>query len=150
MEAEFEKIDKKTFLNTYWVGKQNLAIRWWVYLLRGLNMLNEFKYVLAAIISGYVILKITEPIWMVIVGVSVVPPLIILGRWQLQRASKVEQYISTELGNVLKWKDYEVKVETLNKLNEILEEIKNYAISVGSSKALPMDETPEVSTRVDK
>jgi len=120
---EFEKIDKKTFLNVYWAGKQNLLIRWWVYLLRGLEMANQFKYVLAAIISGYVILKITDPIWMVIVGVSVIPPLIILGRWQLQKASKVDQYISTEYGNVLGWNQYNVMVETLNKLKEICEKL---------------------------
>lgn len=124
MEAEFEKIDRKNFLNIYWAGRHNLLIRWWVYLIHGLEMVNQFKYVLAAIISGYVILKITDPVWMVIVGIAVVPPLIVVGRWQLQKAAKVEQYVTMEYGNVLKWSDYNVKVETFKKLEEILIELK--------------------------
>ena len=116
---EFEKINKDKYLKIYWEGHQNRLIRLWVYLLRGLNMFNEFKYVLAAIVAGFVILKITEPIWMVVAGLAVIPPLIVLGRWQLRKAGKVDQWIATEHGSVLKWADYNIKVETLNKLDEI-------------------------------
>lgn len=117
--SEFKEIKKDYCLKEYWEGRQNKMIRWWVYLMRGLTMCNEFKYVLAAIISGYVILKLTQPILMIIVGIASLPLLIILGRWQLRKASKVEQWIGVEHGSVLRWNSYNLQVKTLEMLEEI-------------------------------
>ena len=126
-ENEFETMETSKFLKTYWEGHHNKLIRLWIYTQRGLQMLNEFKYLLAAIISGYVILKLNQPVWMVVVGLASLPPLIILGRWQLRKVGKVEQWIGTEYGNVLKWKPYNILVKQLELFKEILktlEEIK--------------------------
>lgn len=117
--SKFEKMEQGKHREIYWIGHQNKLIRYWIYALRGLQMINEFKYLIAGLISGYVILKLTNPMWMVVIGVACLPVLIVLGRWQLKKAQKVDQLVSTELGSVLKFNSYNIQVETL----EILEEI---------------------------
>jgi len=120
---EFHKIETTQYKKVYWEGSQNRLIRWWIYLLKGLNMVNEFKYVVATIIALYAILHFHTPVWMIIAGSACLPPLIILGRWNVKKASKVNQWIDTEFGNIIKWNDYNIKVETLNKLKEICDKL---------------------------
>ena len=120
---EFKKMNRDQERKTYWEGSENRIIRLWVYALRGLQMLNEFKYLIAGLIALFVILKIANPVWIGIGVIVSIPPLIILGRWQLKKAAKVDQWVSTEYGSVLKYNDYNIKVDTLKILKEISEKL---------------------------
>lgn len=118
-KMKFEPINRDKALKIYWEGTQNKIIRLWVYLKRGLDQVNEFKYVAAAIISLYVILKITNPLWMIIVALACIPPLMLIGRWQIKKVGKVEEWIGTEHGSVLRYNNYNIQVRQLELLEKI-------------------------------
>lgn len=119
----FKQMNRDVEAKTYWEGKENKVIRLWVYTLRGLNMVNEFKYLILGLIAIYVALKLTSPFWIAIIGLSCIPVLIIIGRWELRKAAKVEQWVSTEYGSVLKYQDFNIKVKQTELLEEILKEL---------------------------
>lgn len=122
---EFKQIEGTEYIKTYWEGKENKLIRLWVYVLRGLDMVNSFKYLVAGLMAGYVILKLTNPLWMLIIGVASIPPLILLGKWQLKKVSKVSEWVSTEHGTVLKYSNYNLQVRILETLQEIEKKLNN-------------------------
>lgn len=122
--SNFKPIDRDHSLKIYWEGTQNRIIRLWVYLKRGLDQVNEFKYVAAAIISLYVILKITNPLWMVIVALACIPPLILIGRWQIKKVGKIEEWIGTEHGTVLRYNNYNLQCKILKTLEKILKRLE--------------------------
>ena len=121
--SDFTLMNRDKERKTYWEGHQNKIIRLWVYALRGLQMINEFKYLIAGVISLYLILKITSPLWIGIGVIGAIPFLIILGRWQLKKAAKVDQWISTEYGSVLKYNSYNLQIRTLEVLEDILKKL---------------------------
>lgn len=117
--SEFRPMNRDIERKNYWEGHENKVIRLWIYALRGLQMINEFKYLIAGLIALFVILKIGNPIWMAVGVVAAIPPLILLGRWQLKKAAKVDQWVSTEYGSVLRYSEYNIRVKTLKILEEI-------------------------------
>jgi hypothetical protein len=127
---KFEPIDRDKSLKIYWEGNENKLIRLWLYTLRGLSMVNEFKYLVLLIASGVALLYARIPLkWVIIVGLIAIPValigLIIIGKWQLKKATKVEQWVSTELGSVLKYSEYNMKVRQLEVLEEINKKLNN-------------------------
>ena len=114
---ELRKIDE--YVPIYWEGKENILIRLWVYAQRGLGIINEFKYLVAGIMAGYVILKFTNPWWMLLIGFISLPFIIILGRWQLHKVSKVSEWVGTQYGSVLKYNSYNLQIETVELLKSI-------------------------------
>jgi len=103
----------------YWEGKENILIRLWVYTQRGLGIINEFKYLVAGIMAGYVILKLTNPWLALMVGILSLPPLIFLGRWQLHKVSKVSEWVSAQKGSVLGYSGYNIQVRSMELLESI-------------------------------
>jgi len=137
--SQFTKMDRDRERKNYWEGPQNRLIRLWVYSQRGLQEVNEFKYFILAFASGVALLYTSLPLKLVIIIAAIGIPLalsllIVFGRWQLRKAAKVDQWVSTEFGSVLKYNEYNIRVETLNtleaiskKLDKLLKEANNNA-----------------------
>ena len=126
--SEFEQIKRTDALKKYWEGHHNRFIRLWEYTQRGLQMVNEFKYFVILIAAGAAFAQKLIPIKLVILVLAIAVPvgitvLIIVGRWQLRKAQKVSEWISTEYGSVLKYNLYNVQVKTLETLEKILNKI---------------------------
>ena len=107
------------FVPEFWEGKTNILVRLWTYAKRGLDIVNDFKYLGAGIFASYYTLKLVNPIWMVMMFVVALPILILIGRWHLFRASKTQEFVTTVKGSVLGYDSFNIQVEILEKLEEI-------------------------------
>lgn len=123
---ELEKIQKiAPDLPKYWEGRENFIVRYYVYAKNGLNAVNDLKYLVAGIVAFYVVLKLDNPWWMLGIGLVSIPLLIVVGRWQLYRANKIQEYINTTRGSVLGYNGYNMQIDTLETLKLILSELQN-------------------------
>jgi hypothetical protein len=120
---ELKKID--AYVGIYWEGKENLLIRVWVYAQRGLGIINEFKYLVAGIMAGYVILRFTNPWWMLVIGLVSLPFIILLGRWQLHKVSRVSEWVGVQYGSVLGYNNYNLSIRTVELLEDINKKLDN-------------------------
>lgn len=122
MRAELKKIDN--YIPEYWEGNENILVRLWTYLYRGLDFINQGRYLIIGILGIYALLKFTNPLWMAGMFIIAVPILIVLGRWHLYRVSKVQEFVTTIKGSVLGYNSYNVSVEGVELLQGILQELK--------------------------
>ena len=114
----------------YWEGRINLLVRLWIYLRAGLNQANEFKYLAAAIVGLFIFLRSDYGIDNLYVigalGMLCAPPLMLLGRWQLFRVTKIQDWVSTQHASIFGYTGYNMSVkqtELAAKTVELLEEI---------------------------
>ena len=103
----------------YWEGKENIFVRYWVYLNRGLDMITQARYLILGILGLYAVLKFTNPIWMAVMFFISLPILIIIGRWQLYKVSKTQEFITNTKGTVLGYTGYNMQVRTIELLEQI-------------------------------
>ena len=123
---EFQRVqfDEK-YARQYWEGPQNLFIRIYAYFREGVGLINEGKYILAFLGLGVFKSDILFQWWMLTAGVIIgVPVLILVGRWDLYRANKARQFITTVHGSVTQWQGHNMAVEQTRMMAEILEELK--------------------------
>lgn len=123
MKTELKRIDE--YVPQYWEGRKNILIRYYIYALKGLGQVNEFKYLAAGILATYYTLKFTNPIWMLWIFSISIPVLIIIGRWQLHKVSKVTEWVNTQFGSVNGYNGYNMQIEQIELLEKILEQLKN-------------------------
>ena len=82
------------------------------------------------VIVGFVgLLYLRIPlVWVVIITLIAVPitliGLIFFGKWHINKAAKTEAWIKTEYSDPLKYNAYNIKVQHLELLEEILKELK--------------------------
>lgn len=120
----FNPADAKRLMPLYWYGRENALIRYYTYMLRGLGMANEFKYVIVGIFAAYFTLKLTNPVWLVAMFVVACPVLVLLGRWQLLRVSRVSEWVGSQFGSVLGYNQYNLQVRQYELLEEIQKDIR--------------------------
>jgi hypothetical protein len=108
----------------YWSGRSNLFVRYWIYLSRGLDFVNQGKYLIIGVLALYAILKLTNPILMAGMFLISIPILTVLGRWHLKKVSKTQEFINTTRGSVLGFSGYNMQIEILETLNKILKQLQ--------------------------
>lgn len=104
---------------TYWDGWINKLIRYWFYCNRGLSLLNEFKYLIMGIFALYYTLKLTNPMWLVLMGLISVPSLIIIGFIQVHYIGKVVDFLNVQYST--HWGKYGFELQ-----ENILKELKEF------------------------
>jgi len=122
--SEFKQMEQREQRKNYWSGSEKKFVRSWMYAQKGLQEFNEFKYFVLAFVGFVGLLYLKVPLmWIIITMIILVPialiVLILFGRWHITRAGPTEQWVRTEFGSVLKYNDYNIKVQTLNNLEEI-------------------------------
>lgn len=82
----------------HWEGNKNLLIRYYFYINTGLNVFNNFKYLVAGIFGLYLMLHMKNP-WLLLImsGVSV-PILFIIGYYSIHHINKVQDWLSVKFG----------------------------------------------------
>ena len=118
-----EKIED--LIPEFWEGKQNIFNRYWTYLKKGLDLITEARYLIISILGGYAVLKLTNPWWLAVMFIVSIPILIVAGRWYLYKVSRVQEFVTTIKGSVLGYKPYNLSVEQVDLLKQILNELKN-------------------------
>ncbi|NJO00409.1 MAG: hypothetical protein HC880_00840 [Bacteroidia bacterium] len=101
----------------YWKGRRNKAIRFYFYTQKGLSLLNEFRYLIMTILAVYALLKLDNPLYMVLMFFGSVPVLIALGWLAVHKIDKVIEYLNIQYAT--HWSRYQVDLQ-----EQILAELK--------------------------
>jgi hypothetical protein len=114
---EFKAIEDD--LPIYWEGNRNILIRFWTYIKVGLNLINDYKYVGAAVFGVYYTLKLNNWLWLVLMFIITLPLLLFIGRWWLHKGAKTSEFIVNQKGTVLGYQVYNAQIEIIKLLKEI-------------------------------
>lgn len=108
----------------FWNGLTNIAVRYYFYIQRGLALLNEFRYLIMAILAVYAILDLK--IWwiMPVMFFVSIPVLIVLGWVYTHRMAKVMDYLNTHYSTHFSKYNIQLQEEQLDILREIKEKIE--------------------------
>ena len=103
----------------HWTGTKNRLIRYYFYMNTGLNVFNNFKYLVAAILGLYWMLHLKNPVMLLIMfGVSV-PCLGIIGYYSIHHINKVMNWLDVRFGSYY-------TLQQINLLMEIRDAVKRY------------------------
>lgn len=115
---DFKPVNFSTeYANEYWDGMSNLFIRHFSYLRQGLGLVNEAKNYFLIVFGtmwtaeyinffGY---KLNSN-WILIAGIVGIPILVLIGRWDLFKATKSRQYITTIHGSITQFQGHNMNV----------------------------------------
>lgn len=103
----------------YLKGKENFIIRMFYYLHNGVNILNEFRNLFLGVFALYFTLKLTNPMWLVVMFFVSIPLLIILGRYNVHKMAKVNEYLTTKFSTHYALKQFELIEKQVKILKEI-------------------------------
>ena len=111
-------LDEKN-LEKYWKGKKNKAIRYYFYAQKGLDLLNEFRYLLMAIFALYYALKVNNIILIPIMFFIALPILILLGWLSVHHMKKVMEYLTIQFATHWSRYQFDLQEEVVKTLKEI-------------------------------
>jgi len=109
----------------HWKGLTNRLIRYYYYCQRGLALFNEMRYVILVIFGIYVAMKLTNPLWMVLMFIVCVPILIIAGWISVFKLGKVIDWLNIEFSSHFSRYGYELQEKILKNLEEINEKLNH-------------------------
>lgn len=105
----------------YWDGRENYFIRLYFYVQRGLNLLNEFRYLIFSVMAVYALLKLENPLYMVLMFILAIPILLILGWYSTHHMAKVMDFLNIQFSTHFGRYSIELQekiLEAINKLNK--------------------------------
>lgn len=104
----------------YWNGPRNKFIRYYFYCQRGLDLFNNFRYVIMAIFGVYYTLHLKQPaLLLVMAGVSM-PALMLIGYYSVHHIGKVVDWLNVKFSTHYGKYTYDLmeqQVELLEELN---------------------------------
>lgn len=109
----------------YWHGRTNKFIRLYFYSQRGLALFNEFRYVFMLIFGLYVILKLSNPIWIFVMFLVICPILVVVGWIQVHRMAKVIDWLNIEFASHWSRYGYELQERQNKILTGILKSVRS-------------------------
>ncbi len=105
----------------YMHGAENRLIRYYFYLNAGLGILNQFRNLLLGIFGLYVVLKLDNPVFLVLMFIPSVVVLTVLGFYNIHKMNKVMEWIGLRFSS-----HYAIRQFNFNQNQcELLEEIRD-------------------------
>ena len=98
----------------HWLGTKNKLIRYYFYINTGLNVFNNFKYLVAVIVGLYWTMHLHQPWWLLIMFILSISVLGIVGYYSIHHINKVIDWLNVKFGS--HYGIYQIK---------LLEEIRN-------------------------
>jgi hypothetical protein len=92
-------LNKEENLKKYWDGLPNKLIRYWFYLLRGLDAFNQFKYLIGAIIALCWMYNLKHPVYVITSFLICIPILIVIGYYYVHYVGKVIEWLGVEFSS---------------------------------------------------
>ncbi len=108
----------------YWDGKKNKFIRYYYYARKGLELLNEFRYLVMAVLGFYFALRMDSPILIPLMFLLSIPALIFFGWLSVHHISKVCEWLNIQFSTHWSRYTYDLQEEMIKHLKEIKDEIK--------------------------
>lgn len=123
---------RNEYTKTYDKGVLNHGVRAWFYLQKGLNLINEFKYLVAGILALYYTLQLDS--YMILVGIFVIsiPVLTFIGWFHTHKMAKAMEWTAMVFSSYFARYNVDLNentadntAKTVKLLEELLQEIKN-------------------------
>lgn len=106
-------------------GVENIFIRIYFYLAKGLDVLNLFRNLFLAIFALYVTLKLANPFYMVVMLIVSCLILIVIGRYSVLRMAKVIEWLNLRFSTHYGIRSFNYTEKQTELLEEILKELKH-------------------------
>jgi|ERR1035437_903274 hypothetical protein len=106
----------------HWVGAKNRLIRYYFYTNTGLNVFNNFKYLVGAILAIYWMLHLKNPIVLLVMFLISIPALGVIGYYSIHHINKVMDWLGVRFGTF--YSLYSIKLQ-----EEIRDAVKKLADS---------------------
>lgn len=119
---------RSEYTKTYDKGVLNHGVRFWFYLQRGLDLINQFKYLILGVVAVYYALKLEWIGWFVVLFVVSIPILIICGFFYTHKMAKALEWTNMVFSSYFARHNIDLaekNVEYLSKNAELLEEIRD-------------------------
>ncbi len=107
------------------LGNHNKGIRWYFYLENGVAVLNNFRNLFLGILGIYIALKLTNPIWMIIMLLPCIIILSIIGWYSVHHLNKVKEWLSMRFSTSYGIRAFNFNEEQVKLLKEIKELLAN-------------------------
>ena len=125
----------------YWNGSSNKFIRYYFYSQRGLALFNEFRYLIMAIFGAYLLLKMSNPVWLGVMFIGSIVVLCAAGWLQVHRMAKVMDWLGVEFATYWSKYSFELQERQVRAIEEINENVRDYrADDTGASGQALYDE----------
>ncbi len=108
----------------YLPGLENRLTRYYFYLRNGLNVINESRNLILAILGVYIALKWDNWLLLPLMFVVSVLILLVVGFYATHKANKVLEWLGTRFGSHYAIRQYNINQETLDVLKEIRDTMK--------------------------
>lgn len=118
----------------YLPGLKNRFARYYFYLNRGLDILNQFRNLFLGILGIYIALHLTNPALLAIMGVPALLILTVAGYYSVHHMSKITEWLTIRFSShyAIKTFNYtEEQVKLLKEIKELLEHADHKAEKVG-------------------
>lgn len=125
MKYEIPKEQIGKYDGYYLSGGQNRIIRYYFYLARGLDVLNQFRNLFLGIIALYIALHLTNLAWMVAMFIPSLLILIVVGYYSVHTISKVTEWLNVRFGTHYGIKQFNYTEDQIKLLKEIRDLLKN-------------------------
>lgn len=122
---------RQEYTRTYDKGVLNHGVRAWFYLQRGLNLVNEFKYLIAGIFALYYTLQLDDYRLMIALFVVAIPILTFVGWFHTHKMAKAIEWTNMVFSSYFARYNVDLSEKTADHtakntelLTEILQELK--------------------------
>lgn len=103
--------------------KENL-IRIYFYVTSGQSVIDKFRYLIMGIFTLYIMLKLNNPWYLVVMFCVSVPVLFVLGYCNVHHISKLSELLSVKYGTHYGIRQFEMVEEQVKLLKEIRDAVK--------------------------
>lgn len=107
----------------YMKGTENTLIRYYYYINRGLDIVNQFRNLFLGFIAVYLGLHLTNIGWILVMFILSLPILTIVGWYNTHKVLKNSEYLATQFSTHFARSQFDLikeQVEELKKINEQL------------------------------
>jgi hypothetical protein len=115
----FSKCDKIANMERHWDGTKNKIVRYYFYSQRGLALFNEFRYLFMLLFGIYVLLKLQNPIWLLVMFLTALPLLIGFGWLQVHHMAKIINWLDVEFASYWSRYSFELQERQVKAIEEI-------------------------------
>jgi hypothetical protein len=118
------KIDTPENIEKFWNGKMNHLIRLWMYCLRGLDVFNQWRYILMSVFALYYMIHLKHPVLLVGMFFICVPVLCIVGWFQTHKIAKVVDWLNIKFSTHYGMYQIDMQERIMKAVEKLAEEKK--------------------------
>lgn len=103
----------------YWDGNKNKLIRYYFYMSKGLDLFNNFRYIFMAIVGLYYVLHLHQPVFMLLMFLTIIPILIVVGWVSVHHINIVIEWINIKFSTHYAKYSFELSERTVKAMEDI-------------------------------